>query len=160
MAAERLVEDLLSLTRLLRPRQGSGMTPQQYWLLRELSEAGPLNIGELAQALGITTGSATVACKRLEKAGVLTRVRQVEDERIVQVALTEQGYAQIEALRQKRRAELEEWLSVLKPTEQEALLNMVQRLLAAAEAQGSRQKEPQPGSRQDRKNEDSGDQCI
>lgn len=50
--------------------------PQQYWLLRQLRRDGALNMGELVQALGITTGSATVACKRLEKAGLLTRERQ------------------------------------------------------------------------------------
>jgi DNA-binding MarR family transcriptional regulator len=62
MASERLVEDLFTFSRLLRPRQGSGMTPQQYWLMRHLRQVGSLSIGELAQALGITTGSATVAC--------------------------------------------------------------------------------------------------
>jgi DNA-binding MarR family transcriptional regulator len=136
MATERLVEDLLALARLLRFRRGSGMTPQQYWLLRELNEHGPLNIGELAQALGITTGSTTVACKRLEKAGQLTRERQLEDERIVRVALTEQGRAQIEDLRQRRRSELDQWLAVLGHGEQEVLRNMIERLLEAAEIQG------------------------
>lgn len=47
MASERLVEDLLSFSRLLRPMGDSGMTPQQYWLMRHLRRAGPLNIGEL-----------------------------------------------------------------------------------------------------------------
>lgn len=135
MTSERLIEDLFSLSRLLRPGRDSGMTPQQYWLLRQLSQAGSLSIGELAQALGITTGSATVACKRLEKAGLLTRERQVEDERIVQVALTEQGRAQIDSLRQRRREELARWLNVLDQHEQEELLNMVERLLEAALAQ-------------------------
>lgn len=137
MASERLVEDLLSLSRLLRPGRDSGMTPQQYWLLRQLRRDGSLSIGELAQALGITTGSATVACKRLERAGLITRERQVEDERIVEVALTEQGRAQIDALRQKRREALAQWLDVLDQREQEELLNMVERLLEAASAQAS-----------------------
>lgn len=136
MASERLVEDLLSFSRLLSPRRGSGMTPQQYWLMRHLRRAGPVSIGELAQALGITTGSATVACQRLEKAGLLTRERQVEDERIVQVALTEQGRAQIDALRQQKRETLARLLNVLDQREQEELHNMIERLLDAAEAQG------------------------
>lgn len=136
MASERLVEDLLSLSRLLRPGRDSGMTPQQYWLLRQLRRDGALSIGELAQALGITTGSATVACKRLERAGLVTRVRQLEDERIVEVALTEQGRDQIDSLRQKKRAALAQWLDVLDEREQEELLTMVERLLEAASAQG------------------------
>src|SRR3954467_14167512 len=127
MASERLVEELLSLSRLLRPGRDSGMTPQQYWLLRQLRRDESLSIGELAQALGITTGSATVACKRLERAGLITRERQLEDERIVEVALTEQGRAQIDALRQRRREALAQWLDVLDQREQEELLNMVER---------------------------------
>lgn len=136
MASERLIEDLFSFSRLLRPRRGSGMTPQQYWLLRHLRQVGSLSIGELAQALGITTGSATVACKRLEKAGLLTRERQEEDERVVQVALTEQGRAQIDALRQQKREALAGWLNVLDQREQEELQCMIDRLLEAAEKQG------------------------
>ena len=135
MTAERLVEDLLTFSRLLRPGRDSGMTPQQYWLLRQLRRDGPLSIGELAQALGITTGSATVACKRLEKAGLLTRERQAEDERIVRVALTEQGRVQIDDLRLKKREALAQWLNVLDQREQEELHGMVERLLEAALAQ-------------------------
>ncbi len=136
MATERLVEDLLSFSRLLRPGRDSGMTPQQYWLLRQLSRDGSLSISELAQTLGITVGSVTVACKRLEKAGLLTRVRQAADERIVQVTLTAQGQAQIEALRQRKRDALTQWLNVLDECEQENLHSMIERLLAAAEEQG------------------------
>lgn len=135
MGAERLIDDLISFSRLLRPRRGSGMTPQQFWLLRHLRESGPLSIGELAQALGVTTGSATVACKRLEKAGLLTRERLSEDERVVQVALTEQGCARFDALRLQRREALAAWLNVLEPREQEELQSMIDRLLEAAVAQ-------------------------
>lgn len=137
MASERLVESLFSLSRWLSPGRDSGMTPQQYWLLRQLRREGSLSIGELAHALGITTGSATVACKRLERAGLLTRVRQLEDERIVQVTLTELGRIQIDSLRQKKRAALAQWLDVLDQGEQEELLDMVERLLEAASARDS-----------------------
>lgn len=136
MASEHLVDDLMTFSRLLRPIRGSGMTPQQYWLLRQLRRAGPLSTGELAQALGITNGSATVACQRLEKAGLVTRERQAEDERVVLVALTEEGRAQFDALRQQKRVALAEILNVLAPNEQETLQSMIERLLEAAEAQG------------------------
>jgi DNA-binding MarR family transcriptional regulator len=136
MATERLVEDLFTFSRLLRPMRDSGMTPQQYWLMRHLRRAGSRSTGELAAALGITTGSATVACQRLEKAGLLSRERQLDDERIVRVALTEQGLAQIDALRKRRREVLTQLLEVLDLREQEELQHMIDRLLEAAEAQG------------------------
>jgi DNA-binding MarR family transcriptional regulator len=132
MVSEQLIEDLLSFSRLLRPLRGSGMTPQQYWLLRQLRDAGPLSTSELALALGVTPGSATVACKRLEKAGLVTRTRGEEDERVVRVALTEPGRAQIDALRQQRREALSAWLGVLRQHEQEELQCLIKRLLEEA----------------------------
>jgi DNA-binding MarR family transcriptional regulator len=112
------------------------MTPQQYWLLRHLRRAGPRNIGELADELGVTTASATMACKRLEKAGLVIRERQADDERIVQVALTEQGRAQIDTWLQHRRDSLAKLLDVLNQQEQQELQQLLERLLAAAEEQG------------------------
>jgi MarR family transcriptional regulator, organic hydroperoxide resistance regulator len=138
MATERLVEDLLTLWRLLRnlssPVRRAEMTPEQYWLLRLLNRTGPLNISELANELGIAISSATVSCKRLEKAGLLTRERQSDDERVVHVALTAKGLAQIDAWRQRKREVLTHWLSVLDAQEQKTLQSLIERVLEAADA--------------------------
>ena len=138
MATERLVEDLLTLWRLLRnlssPVRRAEMTPEQYWLLRLLNRSGPLNISELANELGIAISSATVSCKRLEKAGLLTRERQSDDERVVRVALTAKGLAQIDAWRQRKREVLTHWLSVLDAQEQKTLQSLIERVLEAADA--------------------------
>lgn len=136
MSTEHLAEELLTLTRMLRPARRSDMTPEQYWLLRHLRDVGPLSISELAQAMSITTGSATMACKRLEKVGLLTRERQTDDERVVLVALTELGRTQIDAGRQQRRDSLAQLLNVLDEDEQQTLQTLIARLLDAAEAQG------------------------
>lgn len=138
MTTEGLAEELLTLWRILRglshPVRRAEITPEQYWLLRLLSRVGPLNIGELANQLGITASSATAACKRLEKAELLTRERQVDDERIVRVALTEQGNAQIVIWHERKRQALAEMLSVLDPHEQEQFQQMLERVLEAAGA--------------------------
>ncbi len=137
MATERLVEDLLTLWRLLRnlssPVRRAEMTPEQYWLLRLLNRTGSLNISELANELGIAISSATVSCKRLEKAGLLTRERQSDDERVVRVALTAKGLAQIDAWRQRKREVLTHWLSVLDAQEQKTLQSLIERVLEAAD---------------------------
>jgi DNA-binding MarR family transcriptional regulator len=133
---ERLAEELLTLWRILRglshPVRRAEITPEQYWLLRLLSRAGSLTIGELASRLEITTSSATVACKRLEKAGLLTRERQADDERIVRVALTAQGNARIMAWGERKRQALMQLLSVLDEREQAEFQQMLERVLAAA----------------------------
>jgi DNA-binding MarR family transcriptional regulator len=66
----------------------------------------------------------------------LTRERQIEDERIVRVALTQEGQAQIDALRQKKREALAQWLDVLEQSEQAELQRMIEQLIESAEAQG------------------------
>jgi DNA-binding MarR family transcriptional regulator len=141
MTTEKLAEDLLTLWRILRglshPVRRAEMTPEQYWLLRLLNRADSLSVGELANELGITTSSATVACKRLEKAGLLTRERWADDERIVRVALTEQGLAQIDAWRQRKRESLTDLLSVLDQHDQQELQRIIERVLEAAGARRS-----------------------
>jgi len=67
----------------------------------------------------------TTACKRLEKSGLVTRTRQSEDERVVQVTLTEQGHERVEAWHQQRRTLLRQLLTQLDQQDQDTL----QRLL-------------------------------
>ncbi|HLG76269.1 MAG TPA: MarR family transcriptional regulator [Ktedonobacteraceae bacterium] len=135
MTTERLAEDLISFSRLLRPGRRPELTPEQYWLLRHIRRTGPLSMGELAAALGITTGSATVACQRLEKTGMISRQRQAEDERIVIVALTDLGQVQIDIWRQQKRDALVQLLAVLNPDEQQELQRLIERLLEEADVQ-------------------------
>jgi DNA-binding MarR family transcriptional regulator len=135
MAADRLVEDLLALWRLLRinthPVRRGEITPEQYWLLKLLNKQGELSIGELAEALGVTGSSVTTACKRLEKSAMLKRTRQADgqDERVVLVTLTTQGREQIEAWQQERRTELAKMLTPLSSAEQTELQRLIERIL-------------------------------
>ncbi|WP_069803290.1 MarR family winged helix-turn-helix transcriptional regulator [Thermogemmatispora onikobensis] len=140
MASERLVEDLLALWRLLRrsthPVRRAEMTPEQYWLLKSLSRRGTCSVGELASALGLSGSSVTSACKRLEKAGLVRRVRQGDggDERVVLVELTARGTEQVAAWQRERRAVLSRMLEPLTPDEQDELQRLIERVLAAAES--------------------------
>ena len=110
------------------------ITPEQYWLLRLLHHSGPLSISEVANRLDIAISSATISCKRLEKAGLLTRERQSDDERVVRVALTAQGLAQIDVWRQRKREALTRMLSVLDAQEQRTLQSLIERVLEGAYA--------------------------
>lgn len=50
-----------------------------------------VSIGSLGKAIGITGGNISNICKRLEKQGFVDRVRSEEDERVVNVMLTDKG---------------------------------------------------------------------
>src|ERR1700730_4588874 len=136
MTTDRLVDDMLAIYHLIRraspPVHRAEMTQEQYWLLRLLSQRGALTIGELAEVLGVTGSSVTTACKRLEKAGLVTRERQSDDERMVRVVLTEQGNTRVESWEQERRALLTHLLAPLDQHEQETLQCLLERILEAA----------------------------
>ena len=137
MTSEHLVDDMLALYHLIRrashPVHRAEMTPEQYWLLRLLRRRGALSIGELAEVLGVTGSSITTACKRLEKAGLVMRERQSDDERMVRVVLTEQGNAQVEIWQEQRRVLLTHLLSPLSQHEQETLQRLLERILEGAD---------------------------
>jgi DNA-binding MarR family transcriptional regulator len=136
MPMDHLVDEILALYHLIRrtshPVHRAEITPEQYWLLRLLRRKGELSVGELAEALGVTGSSVTTACKRLEKAGLVTRERQSDDERIVRVKLTTQGHEHVEAWRLRRRDIVAQWLIALESDEQEMLQHLLERLLESA----------------------------
>lgn len=137
MTTDRLVDDVLALYHLIRrashPVHRGEMTPEQYWLLRLLRRKGAMSIGELAEALGVTGSSVTTGCKRMEKAGLVTRERQSDDERMVRVMLTAQGHEQVEAWQQQRRELLSHLLAPLNQDEQVALQKLLEQILEYAE---------------------------
>ena len=137
MTSEHLVDDILALYHLIRrashPVHRAEMTPEQYWLLRLLRRRGALSISELAEKLGVTGSSITTACKRLEKAGLVTRERQANDERMVRVMLTRQGVERIEEWQRQRHELLTHLLAPLKQHEQDELQRLLERVLEAAD---------------------------
>jgi DNA-binding MarR family transcriptional regulator len=133
LEADQLLDGLFAIWRLMRRaisnNQHSTLTLEQFWLLRQLWQKGPLPIGELATVLGITPGSVTIACKRLEKDGYVTRDRQVHDERIVRVALTPEANEILEGWLAHRRDVFAQLLEQFEPHEQEHLMHMIVRVL-------------------------------
>ena len=138
MDADQLLDGLFATWRLMRRaisiNQQSTLTLEQFWLLRQLWQQGPMTIGELAVALGITPGSVTIACKRLEKDGRVTRDRQAQDERIVRVALTPEANEILEAWLARRREVFAQFLERLEPYEQVDLMRMIERVLEVAKS--------------------------
>ena len=91
-----------------------------------------MSVGELSSILGVTPGSVTLACKRLEKDGHVTRDRQTHDERIVRVALTPEAHTIVEAWLEHRREVFARFLERLEPQEQEHVMQVIERVLEIA----------------------------
>ncbi|WP_238367650.1 MarR family winged helix-turn-helix transcriptional regulator [Mesobacterium pallidum] len=81
-----------AMTRLYRPLLAPlGLTYPQYLVLVALWERDDRRIGELGETLSLETNTLTPLLKRMESAGLLTRRRSAEDERVVIVSLTDKG---------------------------------------------------------------------
>ena len=134
--ADQLLDGLFGIWRLMRRttsiNQQTTLTLEQFWLLRQLWRQGPMTVSELAAILSITPGSVTTACKRLEKDGRVTRVRQAHDERVVRVALTPEASEILEAWLALRREVFAQYLELFEPHEQANLMLMIERVLEVA----------------------------
>lgn len=70
-----------------------GVTYPQYLVLLILWERGTCSVKELGRLLHLDSGTLSPLLKRLETAGLITRQRRAEDERVVDISLSEQGRA-------------------------------------------------------------------
>lgn len=81
-----------AMTSVYRPMLDRlGLTYPQYLVMLVLWERGDSPVTGIGQALQLETGTLSPLLKRLEATGLITRTRQLGDERSVLVALTEEG---------------------------------------------------------------------
>jgi DNA-binding MarR family transcriptional regulator len=69
---------------------------QQLHILMELQERGTLTITTLSAILGISPPSASSIVDRMEQHGLITRVRDESDRRVVRISITDRGAAAAE----------------------------------------------------------------
>ena len=82
----------LLMTKVYKPLlQALGLTYPQYLAMLVLWEQDGLTVGEISQHLLTDPGSLTPLLKRLESAELVTRLRDVQDERRVLIRLTAAG---------------------------------------------------------------------
>ncbi|TAM38505.1 MAG: MarR family transcriptional regulator [Burkholderiaceae bacterium] len=82
----------LAMTRLYKPLlEALGLTYPQYLVMLVLWERDGLMVSELGERLSLDSGTLTPLLKRLQVTGLITRLRDVEDERRVHITLTAAG---------------------------------------------------------------------
>ncbi|WP_265502801.1 MarR family winged helix-turn-helix transcriptional regulator [Paracoccus beibuensis] len=82
----------LAFGRLYKPLlEPLGLTYPQYLVLLTLWAQDGQTVGQIGAALGLDSSTLTPLIKRLEGADLVSRVRDVQDERRVIVSLTERG---------------------------------------------------------------------
>jgi len=68
-----------------------GITVIQLRILMEINRNGSHTIGTLADAVNMAGANISTMCKKLEKQGVVKRIRDKSDERVVRIELTDLG---------------------------------------------------------------------
>ncbi|MCV0439206.1 MAG: MarR family transcriptional regulator [Hydrogenophaga sp.] len=82
----------LAMTKLYKPLLDEiGLTYPQYLAMLALWERDGATVSELGERLHLDSGTLTPLLKRLEAAGLVTRLRDVQDERRVLIRLTAAG---------------------------------------------------------------------
>jgi MarR family transcriptional regulator, organic hydroperoxide resistance regulator len=82
----------LAMTKLYKPLlEELGLTYPQYLAMLVLWETDGVTVSELGERLHLDSGTLTPLLKRLEAAELVTRLRDVEDERRVLIRLTAAG---------------------------------------------------------------------
>jgi MarR family transcriptional regulator, organic hydroperoxide resistance regulator len=101
------IEDYLCLALYTASRAVTGLyrelldeldlTYPQYLVMRLLWQRGAVPVKDIGAALALDYGTLSPLLKRLETRGLVRRVRRADDERSVEITLTDDG----EAMRQK-----------------------------------------------------------
>ena len=82
----------LAMTKLYKPLlEELGLTYPQYLVMLVLWERDGLMVSEIGERLFLDSGTLTPLLKRLEAAGLVARIRDVQDERRVHITLTPEG---------------------------------------------------------------------
>lgn len=111
------------------------LTPTQGQVLAHLQRRSGATLNEVADALGVRASTASEAVGVLERKGMLTKQRPLQDARRLSLTLTESGQA--EAARVATWPDfLAEVIESLSEEEQGLLLRLLQRLIRELQQQG------------------------
>jgi DNA-binding MarR family transcriptional regulator len=111
---------------------GEEVTLTQYRSLVVLASRGPQGMAALAEAVGVTSPTASRMCERLVRKGLVTRRSGRRDRRQVRIALSPSGRQLVEGVTARRRAELEQLVASIPPETRASVVEALGHLSATA----------------------------
>ncbi|MDQ2745369.1 MAG: MarR family transcriptional regulator [Chloroflexota bacterium] len=100
------------------PRRRQVSMPQVY-ILMTLQERGAMTVSELAHLLSVSAPSASSILDRMEEHGLIERVRDAIDRRVVHVGITEPGSRLMEEVMGLKREQMQRLLDSMTDRELE-----------------------------------------
>jgi len=121
------------LARKLRQVQLGGLSSSQVSALASVERLGPVRLGDLAAAEGVTGPTLTKIVAHLETIGLVTRAADEADRRAARITLTADGRERLVRIRSDRDAFLEQRLGALDPDARASLAAALPVLRALAD---------------------------
>ena len=106
------------------------LTYTQYIVLLVIWEHGTISVRDLGRKLYLDSGTLTPVLKTMEQAGLITRRRSTEDERVLMITITESGLALQEKV-QEIPAAIRESLG-LNEKELQTLMQLMNKILVSS----------------------------
>ncbi|MGB4589667.1 MAG: MarR family transcriptional regulator [Clostridiaceae bacterium] len=108
---------------------GSDLTITEIHTIDAVGDVEPKTMTEISKILKVTMGTLTTGVDKLIKKGYLLRKRTEEDKRIVLVELTEKGIKAKKLHEDFHQEMIDSVISHLNPTEEELLVQSLQKLM-------------------------------
>ena len=108
--------------------QDYNLTLSQFGALEALYHLGSMQPSQLAQKVLKSTGNMTLVIDNMVKRGLVTRQRRPEDRRCIDISLTKEGAALIEAIFPSHVSGVVETMSALSPDERQQLATLCRKL--------------------------------
>jgi DNA-binding MarR family transcriptional regulator len=111
--------------------ESMGIGSTMYTMLRHLHEDGPMPMAEIAGLLMVTPGWITGLVDSLEERGLVERIRNKEDRRIIDIRITDAGTSLYKKASEVHMAFIKECLEQLDDSEALLLLENMEKLRQA-----------------------------
>ena len=112
-----------------------GLHPQQFWVIAMARDRN-VRMSEIADALHTTQANVTGVVDRLEERGLVKRVRDQRDRRVVHVSITKDGLEALRVLRETFREQVERVLAPLSDAERAQLAALCAKALGDTHPEG------------------------
>lgn len=109
--------------------KGSGLTPSQMHMIEIVGHAGSIQMKELAEKNGVTTGTLTVAVDKLEKQNYILRKPHEKDRRSYMIVLTDEGEKLFEEHYKLHIEMTQDLLSALNTEEQKLFPDILEKII-------------------------------
>jgi DNA-binding MarR family transcriptional regulator len=118
-------------TRVHRPK---GWSWSGFRILQAVLVCGPLEPRQIAPLAGVTRASISAVLNTLERDGLVERLRDSADRRLVTIELTDQGRKMLLETMPEQHAVEREWAAALTPAEQRTMIKLMRTMLASPPA--------------------------